>query len=368
MSIRIRSAQFLLLMVFFAIAGSLFLFGVGQDALAERNSFQFFADSNTYHLMYAENALQFDGSLVSLKDNFVGPSLVLQTAMGSAYLVLLLNVLIFSYSVVRITALLDLDPLKVGMLLLLSPLTVSSLLAVNKEIFFFPFLTFVLVGYLEKSAMAIVVALLLSILVRWQLTAFYVLLLLMSATVGVHRGRTALLMGVLMAASAFYVLMQDWLEPIIAVVQLSIQVDEDPGTGLFEALLRYQREGLYFIVFPIKALHLLFGLGVRLDRLLNPGNFYNDVFVVLHCAATLLVVCGVLAHRAFSIRSDLIFASLIFLAVFCLSPIFSPRYLYPVFVLWVLVFAGAPANLQTVRGNRPRYNPATNPKAIANNH
>lgn len=354
-------------MAFFAVAGVLFLFGVGQDALAERNSFQFFADSNTYHAMYTEQVLQFDSSLLSLKDNFVGPWLVLQIAMGSAYLVLVLNVLIFSYSIIRITALLHLDPLKVGVLLLLSPLTISSLLAVNKEIFFYAFLTFALIGYLEKSMTATVLALLVSVLVRWQLTAFYVVILVMYATVGVHRRRTALLMGLLGVASLFYVLMQDLLEPIIAVVELSIQMDEDPGTGLFEALLRYQREGLYFIVFPVKALHLLFGLGVRFDRLLNPGNIYNDVFVVLHCSVTLLVFCGLLSRRAFTIRSDLVFASLVFLAVFCLSPIFAPRYLYPVFVLWVLAFAGATPQSSNRARQLARYNPP-NPKAIANRH
>jgi hypothetical protein len=111
--------------------------------------------------------------------------------------------------------------------------------------------------------------------------------------------------------------------------------------GTFTALVYYQAQGFYFLVFPFKALHLLFAMGLRVDRLLNPRSIYNDIFVVLHCAATLVLFLMILRRRLFTLRSDLIFLSCVFLAVFCLTPIYAPRYLYPVYVVWALVVAGA---------------------------
>jgi hypothetical protein len=110
-------------------------------------------------------------------------------------------------------------------------------------------------------------------------------------------------------------------------------------------LLALQDDGLYFLVFPVKALHLLFALGLRFDRLFTPTSIYNDVFIVLHCSVSLFVWLAVLRRHAFKLSNDLVFASLVFLIVFCLSPIYAPRYLFPVFVVWVLVLAGAPASI-----------------------
>ena len=128
---------------------------------------------------------------------------------------------------------------------------------------------------------------------------------------------------------------------MITLVDKAVLEDSDPGNGSFTALLTYQGQGLYFLVFPVKALHLLFAMGLRLDRLLNPRSVYNDIFVVLHCAATLVVFLTMIRRKMFTLRSDLIFLSCVFLAVFCLTPVYAPRYLYPVYVVWVFVVVGA---------------------------
>ncbi len=139
---------------------------------------------------------------------------------------------------------------------------------------------------------------------------------------------------------------------MLDVVERSLMEDESGGSGLYTVLQGYQEAGLYFLVFPLKALHLLFAKGLKFQELLAPGNIYNDVFVGLHSTMTLVMFLALLWQKKFSMRSDLIYASVVFLAVFCLSPIYAPRYLYPVYVAWVLVLAGAPMQLTWPRRRR----------------
>lgn len=353
---RIKQNQLFLLMVLFALGGAAFLYLVGADSLARKNDFQFFADSSTYILAYNRDIFSSFTDLVTVSQNYLGPLVVLKLLGGNIYLVMLLNVYLFYHSIIRIATLLDLDPLKVGGLLLLSPITISSLLSINKEIFVLPFIALALTGYLRRSVMWLVFALLMSILVRWEFTAFFLVLLALSPMSVLRRKLSTLPMSLLkrrglvlvcllVVGSVFYVLMADTLAPLISVVEKSVLEDSDPGSGLFTLLVYYQSQGLYFLVFPFKALHLLFAMGLRLDRFLNPRDIYNDIFIVLHCDATLIMFLLIVRRRMFTLRSDLVFLSCVFLAVFCLTPVYAPRYLYPVYVVWVLVIAGAPMSI-----------------------
>jgi hypothetical protein len=351
--VRVRSAQLALVLGCVTVLSAAFLLTVGSDALADRNPFQFFADSRTYMRIYAGEQSLANDALLSVSDNYVGPLLVLRIMRGNIYLVMLFNVVLFWLSTLTITAALRLDPLKVGGLLLLSPLTISSLLSVNKEIFVLPFMALAILGYTRRSWTTLLLALGASVLVRWQLTAFFLIALAASTPIGrVGRRRVLVILLLLGLSSAAYLLLSNVFAAVIAVVERSVLEDFDQGSGLFTVLNAYQQRGLYFLVFPLKAAHLLFALGLRVDRFLHPTNIYNDLFVGLHCTVTLVALLGLISRRLLTLRSDLIFASLMFLVVFCLSPIYAPRYLYPVFVTWVLVLSGAPFALASPRRQR----------------
>ncbi len=173
----------------------------------------------------------------------------------------------------------------------------SSLLSVNKEIFALPFIALALTGDVRRSALAVIAALLVSALVRWQLTGFYLVMLLLSAGRLRLASRGTILAALLLATSAFWYFVQEWLEPVIAFVEMSIENYDEGGSGPFEATLNYQKLGLYFLVFPVKAAHLLFGLGLKVDKLLSPAEIYNDFFVGGHCFISLLVFLALLARR-----------------------------------------------------------------------
>lgn len=340
-SAQARRWQLIAIMALFALCGALFLYLVGRDALAERNTFQFFADSNTYHRIYSGEQWLANDALLSVSDNYLGPLLVLRALGGNEYLVMLLNVTLFYYSVVRIAALLSLDPVRVALLLLVSPLTISSLLSVNKEIFVLPFVACALAAYVRRSPAMLLVALGVSVLIRWQMSAFFLALVGIELVPPLRRRRLLALTLLLLALSAVYLQLHELFAPVLDVVARSILDDPDQGSGTFARLLDWQDRGFYWVVFPLKAMHLLFAKGLRVTQAFNPTGVYNDVFVGLHSTATIVVFLRLLRGRRFTLRSDLVFASVVFLAVFCISPVYAPRYLYPAYVAWVLVLAGA---------------------------
>lgn len=350
MKLKTNNALLIAFMIAFSLLGMGFLFFIGNSQLQEAfPSFQFFADSNTYIRTYRGDVDNFEGSYIKIDANYLGPLIVLNVFQGNNYLILLFNVCVFTYSVIQIARMLKLNALYIASLLLISPLTVSSLLSVNKEVFLFPFLAFALNSYLRKSLFFFFIALFFSLFVRWQLGIFYLVLIFIDNWRPVLFSRTKLLLVMLLAISLAYLAIQPLIEPILLYVQLSIDNYQEIGSGLFERILQIQNDGLYFLIFPIKAFHLLFGMGFKVDKIINPVELYNDFFVAGHCAAT-FVIFGVLTiKKKLTLRSDFLFACVVFLAFFCVTPVFAPRYLYFVFVLAVLVLAGAPFDLQKLK-------------------
>jgi hypothetical protein len=109
---------------------------------------------------------------------------------------------------------------------------------------------------------------------------------------------------------------------------------EYEGSGLYEWLVNMQDQGWYWAIFPLKAAHLLFGAGLRFDRLIAPANWYNDVWQLLHSTSLLVLFLVVVRSGRFTPKNDLVYLSLIYIAVFAITPIYTPRYFYPVYVFW----------------------------------
>ncbi len=330
-----RRASAVALVALLALLGALFLSVAGIDALEGRNDYQFFADSSTYH----EAARGGLGHIETLSDmvgiaaNFLGPLVLLQLAGEDYYAILVLNGLLLAFGVTSLARSLQLDAFKLLLVLLVNPMTISSLLSVNKEIISLVFVALLVRAYTTGSIGALLLAAVASVLVRWQLTMVLIvafLLLCPANPLRSHRHATLLLL--LVGFSVAYVQLAAALEPLR--INFEEAAEHYEGSGLYERLVSLQNDGWYWAIFPAKAAHLLFGMGLRLDRLFNPTNAYNDFWQLLHSTTLLLLFVALLRARRFTLRNDLVYLSLIYVAVFAITPIYTPRYFYPVYVLW----------------------------------
>lgn len=334
MSIKGNELLFAVLCAGLVLLISIFLWQIGIDALNEENSFQFFADSNTYRKAYLGQLDGFDGQYVGVSANFLGPLAVLALFLGNDYMVAVFNVFVFFVSLVCLSRVCRLSLVRISFLLFLSPLTLSTLMSVNKEIFFFPILLLVFFGIFRRSQFFIFAAFFLSFFVRWHLSLFCLGVLPLVYFRGV-KGIYIYLFFVVVACSIGYVAMADFIEPVIKYSQVSIENYDADGSGLFELTLDFQGKGFYWLVFPVKAAHLLFGMGLNFGKMLNPTNLYNDFFVSFHCLSNIFLLILMCIFRP-SLRCVYFILSVLYLSIFCLTPVFNSRYLYPVYVFWTL--------------------------------
>lgn len=339
------------LMALVTLLGSVFLFVVGIDALEGRSDFHFYADSSTYHEAARGDlaGIENPADLIGIAGNFLGPLLVLRLTGDNYYLVLLANATMMFLSVASIAKTLKLDSLRLAVLLLLNPLTVSSLLAVNKEILSLVFVALLLRALVSRSWWLIGAAALLSILVRWQLAVFLITFYFaVSPANPFRRKRLRTILFLLVGLSVLYLQLSTVFESIRFTFAASAA--EYEGSGFYEWLQGWQEAGAYWIIFPLKALHLLFGMGLRFDRLLAPEDVYNDVWQLLHSTMTLVLFIALVKQRLFKLEHDLIYISVFYLAIFAMSPIYTPRYFYPLYVFWAAALASRAPIVHLLRG------------------
>ena len=271
--------------------------------------------------------------MVGIAGNYLGPLFLLRLAGENYYAILTLNALLLAISVTSLAKSLRLDAAKLLLVLLANPLTISSLLSVNKEIISLGVVALFVRAYVAGSLGTMLLALVAALLVRWQLTVALMTAGLLVGPLNLLRGHRLITLALLLIGlSVLYVQLEFILEPIRLTFEA---VAEDyEGSGFYERLLSLQNEGWYWAVFPAKAVHLLFGNGLRLDRLFHPTNIYNDIWQLLHSSALLILFIILLWTRRFRTSNDLVYLSLIYVAVFAITPIYTPRYFYPVYVLW----------------------------------
>jgi hypothetical protein len=156
----------------------------------------------------------------------------------------------------------------------------------------------------------------------------------------------------LVGLSIVYVVLAPILEPVQENFDFSAA--EYEGGGSYNLLLDYQNAGWYWLVFPLKAAHLMFATGLRFDRLLSPTLIYNDVWQLLHSTAMLLMFIVLWRARRLRLRNDLIFISAVYAAIFAMTPIYVPRYFYPVYILWALALVSPSASPPILGGTQPK--------------
>jgi hypothetical protein len=209
-----------------------------------------------------------------------------------------------------------------------------------------------------------------SMMVRWQLTLVLVVAGTMVGAVNPLREHRGVTLSLLLAAlSVIYVQLAATLEPILVNFEAAAEGYE--GSGLYEKLNSLQDGGWYWAIFPVKAAHLMFGMGLRLDRLFNPTNTYNDFWQLLHSTTLLVLFVALLHARRFKLSNDLIYLSLIYLAVFAITPIYTPRYFFPIYVLWAAALC-TPSRLPAVftarqRQRRAKSEPPVHPAPVPGN-
>ena len=320
---------------FFPYAAVAFIFFLLMviPALDGRSEIEVYADSETYEKRYLENT-DIEGGEVQLSMNYVGPLLILNTFSGNRYLIFLFNslILILSIKIIKRSGLVFDN--KYFWFLMLSPLTFISLVSVNKEIISL-FVVAILVLWVSRRWLwCLLLALVVSYAVRWQLTMYIVVVAFAFFVKDYLKfNKNFVLFCLLFSVSICYYTFIDVFSAVTAVAFHN--VEEVGKSGIYTKLNQLQGSSHlgYMFAFIPKVLQLNFGLISRYENFFDVTGAHNNIVMFLHSVVSFVLLCNLILFRDRRYSNNIYFVLFIYLIIFALSPIFSPRYFYPAYIL-----------------------------------
>src|SRR6185312_5035243 len=137
----------------------------------------------------------------------------------------------------------------------------------------------------------------------------------------------------ILAASIVYPLMSG----VFGSVNEYISEYPSGGSGILSTLVNIQNHFGYFLVLVPKILHLLFGILTRFGHVFAIQDFWDDIVVMFEAVAFLVLLALMLWRKSWRKSHDLLFVMALFCVVFALSPVYSPRYFFPLYPICAML-------------------------------
>lgn len=333
-SLKVKKTTLVLVLYFFVASFVFIYFVLPVFLYGKEEVIRLWADSLTYQKI-ATGEIYSGTSSITFDYNLFGPQLILKLLQNNPVLVFIFNYIIFVTSFQMLRKNFNVNSGKLLLFLLLSPVLFSGLLTVNKEIISMLCIALLLMYYKKNNFLYFLLSLAISIMVRWQFTLFVIVFFIISSKINIlRRKRILVALCILSLLSIFYPLFLPIFEHIDTDARVAAELNLDETRGSFAFLLGIQRHmGGYVLVMIPKALHLIFGSITRVDLLLNPKDFYNAYITYIQSVVFGVLTITVLLTKKITLNDGIIYMALIYLMIFCLTPIYMPRYIFPIYIL-----------------------------------
>lgn len=302
---------------------------LGEPSLKGDIPIQTYSDSLTYEAI-AKN-LSSEVNLVSVSGNFIGPVYLIKVVNFNYIAIFLINITALILSIYLINKFYCCNLYVFSFFIFLNPLIFFSLFNVNKEIFIILDIALFVVFMKNKNFFILFLVLALSFFIRWQMSLFFICLLIMIYFSDIGFNRLLLLVLLLLGLSLTYPLISGAFEK---VTSHALSDSDLGGSGIFTKLNEIQKYyGGYFFSFLPKFLQLNLGIIARSSQIGDIKNFWNYTVLLLHSWMTFILFIKLIYNKSFSISNDLIFSVVIFAMIFSLTPISNIRYFLPMYLL-----------------------------------
>lgn len=318
-----------ILFLFFTMIPFYFL---AYPSLLGEIDIQAYSDALTYERLAKENYSE----LVSISFNLLGPTAILKIFDYNYVLIYVFNCIIFLISIQLLFKYYNLKYNVFLFFMIINPMTLFALFSVNKEILLLFDVVLILIFLKNKNIFLLALIMILSYLIKWQMLFFVILFSIIFLFEKLYKNRLFYMLTLLISISIIFPLISNIFEEVIAVSNLD--TDTVQGTGTFPKLIQLQTQlGGYIIAFPLKMIQFLFGLIGRYYLLFDWSDFWNNFVQTIYSFTFLILFIYLFYKNKISINNDIIYISVIFSILFALSPIYSIRYFYPLYILLAVV-------------------------------
>lgn len=327
------------LWVLFAVLACFMIFGFveyGLPSLRGELRVALYADTLTYEDV--ATGRRYVPQLISATSNLYGPVLIFDLLGHSRVAVLFFNFFMAGVGIYFLTRNENLLRMRLLFLLMTSTLFMFSFFGLNKEIILFV-ISILVYRFIRTDVLwYLLFAMALSILVRWQMSVFCLMVFMFWRIPIMRQWRVLSVTGLLLALSVAISLGSNGVLAHVNEVADLGALDESGGgaSGLFPLMLSIQNAYGYFIIFVPKTAMLLFGLIARFDLSLVYEGFWNYFVIMFQSIQNLVLFTYLFFKKRIKLKDDIFFLMVIYCALFSITPIFGPRYLFPV-TLWAII-------------------------------
>jgi hypothetical protein len=331
---------FVLLFIFSACA----VFSlVVNPALNGISDVRIWADTKTY-IDFAQ-AYENPENLVTVGANYFGPFYILKLTNFNYALIFACNLALLLLSLKAASSNFQLNKNLFYFLMLINPVTILSVVLLNKEILGLASVCFLLKYLSSRNAFYLALAIILSILTRWQhsfVIIFFVFFFNKFTTQGTKRSFTAIFGLTLLVSLFFPLLVANF--PVFSETNVELlETQKDQVFGLLNIFNSLQNNYLYFFVVLPKTLFNLVGnlsqifLYAFNFQSFEPINFYN-IGLLGHQYWMGLTLAFIIFRRKLILDKQLLFF-LVYCVFFSLNYFIQYRYFYPISVILAVMIS-----------------------------
>jgi hypothetical protein len=327
----------LLILTSYLLFSFVFYIYVAEPALIGETDFRVWADADLYEV----TADLYEGvsDLIGIDTNRFGPVMIVSLLNNNYFYIYLFNCLILLVSFYLINSTGDINGSKLLFYLLINPMLFISLMSVNKEILSLLFAALLLSYLKNHQTKYLLLCLLVSFFVRWQLTIFLLIyLLLISPFLKMNTNRFKALSCLLIIISAVYIMAAEQFDTVMDAAILYTDIDAS-GSGLVMRLNDLQLKYGYFLVFIPKIFQNLFGSIMRISAIFDWSDFYNNFIVATQSILFAVMAILLIVKKKLNIYNDIFYLAIIYSILFALSPFVQNRYFFVVYVVLAVLLA-----------------------------
>ena len=301
---------------------------VGADSKTYIETAKFYENSNAWSL----------GSFFSLKYNFFGPVLLLLATKYDYFVIFIINIFILLASSMVVFKYIYFKRLIFFTLLFVNPITLLSLVTVNKEIFGLCGMLLLMAYIAGAGKKVLFMSIVFALLTRWQQVVFIPIILIYLNAVRFDRKfswQSPLLF--LLGTSVVYPFIATYISFTGDTAREGVQAQFNQIGGLLPFLNLLQSHFMYFLVFLPKALINYVGNFVRVGDIFNSDiDIYNRFLVghqiIMLITLSYLFLTGKIKHKSDSFKMIYIYS-----VIYCVALTINYRYFYPIYGIFIIM-------------------------------
>lgn len=319
-----------LIIIYLTVALFFFVF-VALDVLNGKSSFQFYSDSATWEQEAIEGG--HGEELTTVNRNEFGPVTILRILGPQNYWAMFLfNIIIFLLSLYFISKKKEVNLRLFYILLMISPITFTSLFSSNKEIFALLSTCLIIYNHERRKIGFILIIAIVSYMARWQYTLFYIIYLFVFSKFNFIKSRYITFLILLIGITiGLFLFRNTLLYDVFSLLERKIHGNYEGG-GMFLKMVELQDRYGYIVAFIPKTLLIFVAHLKNYDKFFDWTDVYNHVIQFLQTVFNCFVLWWCYKRTKFKFNYTFCYIAFIYLAIFGITPIFNPRYFYPAIV------------------------------------